>query len=501
VGGIALQRSEIGLKNSSFKNRNVGYDRLLFQKLVNYIRPMDIRGGAALAAPSAEKGVLKKLKPGPGLSRQAVATDQKLRLRVALVALVAEFGFAAVTVRALIRRAGVSTSTFYNHFDSVEGCLAGIVVMTLQILIGDMEEASRHGVDLLDGMQSGLRHLLGHLSREPELAQVVFIEAYAAGPQVREEMEASLETLEALVAEALTLAPRPVTGTTHLAAGLVAGIVGTIRKTARTGKAEELSGLTDDMNDWMFSVAHEEVVAFSQPSSRPSDGEAGGLLFQMRKLEMSPEAVADAGRRAITTAARLAAADGLNGLTSAKIRKDAGLSRREFERHFTGVEDCFLDAVESVANTAARVAGSAAEGVEGWERRTFKTVGTLCSLAAGDGGLSRLVLLDVTAPGRAGLLRRDALIERAAERICDQAPPDRRPSDLATIASVEAIWRIAETEVMAGRTKELRRLAPVFVYMILAPRRLSLRALSKLLPEVGFSGGETLPPELATAAA
>lgn len=462
---------------------------------------MDTRGGAALAAPSAEKGVLRKLKPGPGLSRQAVATDQKLRLRVALVALVAELGFAAVTVRALIHRAGVSTSTFYNHFDTVEGCLAGIVVMTLQILIGDIEEASRHGVGLLDGMQSGLRHLLGHLSREPELAQAVFIEAFAAGPQVREEMEANLETLEALVAEALTLAPRPVAGTTHLAAGLVAGIIGTIRKTARTGKAEELSDLTDDLNDWMFSVAHEEVVAFSHSSSRPSDEEAGGLLFQMRDLGASTETVADAGHRAITTAARLAAANGLAGLTSAKIRKDAGLSRREFERHFTGVEACFLDAVESVANTAARVAGSAAAGVGGWERRTFKTVGTLCSLAAGDPELSRLVLLDVTAPGRAGLLRRDALIERAAERICDQAPSERRPSELAASASVDAIWRIAETEVAAGRTKQLRRLAPIFVYMILAPRRRSLRALSQLSPASALSGQETLPTALAATAA
>src|SRR5882757_9923821 len=117
---------------------------------------MSSRDGAALAAPSAEKDVLRKLKPGPGLSRQAVAVDQKLRLRVALAALAAELGFAAVTVRALIGRAGVSTSTFYNHYDSVEDCLANIVVMTIGILIGDIEEAAKHCVDRYDGMQSGL---------------------------------------------------------------------------------------------------------------------------------------------------------------------------------------------------------------------------------------------------------------------------------------------------------------------------------------------------------
>jgi AcrR family transcriptional regulator len=216
---------------------------------------------------------------------------------------------------------------------------------------------------------------------------------------------------------------------------------------------------------------------------------------------MSRELVADAGRRAITTTARLAATDGLAGLSCAKIRKDAGLSRREFEQHFTGVEDCFLDAVESVAQTAASVAEASAEGVQSWERRTFKTVGALCSLAAGDRGLSRLVLLDVTAPGRAGLLRRDVMIERAAVRICEHSPPDRRPSALAATASVDAIWRIAETEVAAGRANQLPRLAPVFVYMIVAPRRRMSHLRLKLSANAALTAGERSPAlRLASAA-
>jgi AcrR family transcriptional regulator len=418
---------------------------------------------------------------------------------VALAALAAELGFGAITVRALIGRAGVSTSTFYNLYDSVEDCLASIVVLTIGILIGDIEAAAQHGMGSLDGIQSGLRHLMSHLSREPELAQAVFIEAFAAGPRVREEMETSLGTLEALMATALDLAPRPVAGTTHLAAGLVAGIVGTIRKTARTGKAEELSDLTEDLNDWMLSVAHEEVVAFSQPRSRASDGGAGGRLSSMKEAAMSLESVGDAGRRAITTTARLAATTGLAGLSSSKIRKDAGLSRREFERHFSGVEDCFLDAVESVADTAARAAGSCVAEGDGWERRTFKTVGALCSLAAEERDLSRLVLLDVIAPGRAGLLRRDLMIERAAALVCEQAPPDRLPSELAAGASVHAIWRIAETEVAAGRTRQLPRLAPVFVYMLLVPRR--HRPSTKLPSRASFAPRENQLPSLAASAA
>ena len=170
-------------------------------------------------------------------------------------------------------------------------------------------------------------------------------------------------------------------------------------------------------------------------------------------------------------AARLAATAGLNGLTSARIRKDAGLTRREFDRHFRGVEDCFLDAIEAISSMAGDAADSAAVEAPSWERHIYREVSALCALAAADPELSRLVLVEITAPGRTGLLRRERLIDRGVAHLLAQAPPERRPSELVVDASIAAIWRIAEIEVAAGRAAELPRIAPVFVYMILATRR------------------------------
>jgi AcrR family transcriptional regulator len=443
--------------------------------------------GAALAAPSAEKGVLRKLKPGPGLSREAVATDQKLRLRIALTSLVSESGYDAVTVRALIRRANVSTSTFYNHYESVEDCLANVVGTTIQTLVAEMREEQQKSSDPLDGLRKGLLRLMKHLACEPGMAQAVFIEAYAAGPVVRAEIGSGLKSLEMLLAEILKLAPRPVAGTTHLAAGLVAGIVGTVRKTARTDRTEELPGLTDELTDWVLSVAHEEVVIFFSLRSRAPDGEAGGQLGVLPRIQASGMAFADAGRRAVMTAARLAATDGLAGLTSARIRHDAGLSRGDFDRHFAGVEQCFLDAIESIGAAALTAAESSAGRPASWEQWIYKTMTALVSFAAQDRNLSRLVLIDVTAPGRLGVLRREQMIERVAAGVREQAPVDKRPSELTTVASISAVWRIAETEVAAGRTGELRRVAPVFVYMVLAVLR------SRGRSSAPGSGGATVP--------
>lgn len=426
--------------------------------------------GADLAAPSAEKNVLRKLKPGPGLPREAVATDQKLRLRAALAGLATEAGYDAITVRALIRRAGISTSTFYNHYGSVEECFAGIVGGTIREVVADLRQSQEFGADPIGGLRTALRLLMERLAREPEISQAVFIESYAGGPKVLDEMSAALGELETSLAMTLDLAPRPATGTTHLVIGLVAGLVGTIRQTTRTDRVVELPDLSDELTDWMLSVANEEVVTFCVPRSRPADGIVGGRLSSLGLEPVSRESVADAARRAMMTTARLATSTGLAGLTSAKIRKDAGLSRREFEEHFTGVEQCFLDAIESVASTASGIAQRSAADAETWGRWLYRSMTTFCALAANDRGLARLVLLDVTAAGRPGLLRREALIARAANHVRERAPEYQRPSELRATASISAIWRIAETEVATHRASELPRIAPVFVFIIFASR-------------------------------
>jgi AcrR family transcriptional regulator len=472
---------------------------LLFQKLVNYIHLMETRRGEALAAPEAERVVLKKLKPGPGLSREAVAMDQKLRLRVALSTLTAESGYDSVTVRALIRRASVSTSTFYNHYESVEHCLATIVGATIRQCVEEIRSGHDLDGDGLGPLRAGIRNLMKRLGEEPELTQAVFVEASAAGSRVQDEMSTALADFETVLAATLEMAPPPAAGTTHLAIGLVAGVVGVVRKTALTGRAGELPGLTDELTDWMLSVAHEEVVAFCVPRPRSEDGIVGGRLPSIGAAPASRESVADASHRAIMTTARLAATTGLTGLTSAKIRKDAGLSRREFEAHFTGVEDCFLDAIEMVSTMAVDAAGLSAPPTESWERWIYKTMTALCSLAAGDQNVARLVLLDITAPGPLGLIRREGLIGRAAAYVRGYAPPERRPSELRASASISAIWRIAEVEVAARRTVVLPRLAPVFVYMLLAARR--ERRHRPRASAIAFAGGETQSASLARPAA
>ena len=141
-----------------------------------------------------------------------------MRLRIALSDLAAEVGFDAVTVRALMRRANVSSSTFYNHYDSVEGCLADIVGGTIRGVAIEIEQAHHVDGDAAGALRRALRFLMERLAREPQVARLVFIEAFAAGPRGRDEMSSALGELEAALARLFALAPSVVVGTTHLAA-------------------------------------------------------------------------------------------------------------------------------------------------------------------------------------------------------------------------------------------------------------------------------------------
>jgi AcrR family transcriptional regulator len=437
---------------------------------------MTSANGAAFAEPTIEEAVLRKLKPGPGLSREAVASDQKLRLRAAFSSLAVESGYGAVTVRALVRRANISTSTFYKHYESLEACFARVVGTTLHSIADQIRDDRDFDRDPLGDLRSILHLLMERLAREPQLVQAVLIEPFGAAAGVRDAMDSAIGEFEELLAEALDVAPKPVVSTTHLVAGLVAGTVRIVRKTSLTDRVEELPGLADEVTDWMLSVAHEEVLGFRAPRSLSAQETDVMRAPCAVSAAASRESIADSSRRAITTTARLVATNGLSQLTSARIRKDAGLSRAEFDRHFAGVEDCFLDAIEAISASAVEVAQRSAVDAGSWERWVYKTITGLCTLAACDKDLTRLVLLDITVPGRTGLLRREALIDRCVASVLAEAPPDRRPSELVVDASLGAIWRIAETEVAATRTAQLPRIAPAFAYMVIAPRRRQPRA-------------------------
>ena len=126
---------------------------------------------------------------------------QRARIMQALVEVFAERGFGGTTVVLVVRRAGVSTRTFYRCFDGLEACL-------IAIMDGVLEEAgalvSREllGTDSWqDGVRYALAAVLSYFDREPALACVCIVETLAGGPIVLTHRERLIETFRLLIVE------------------------------------------------------------------------------------------------------------------------------------------------------------------------------------------------------------------------------------------------------------------------------------------------------------
>ncbi len=84
-----------------------------------------ISGGAALAEPAEAEAVpVLRLPPGRhGIPADLVRAHQRLRLLEAAAAAVAEQGYGRVTAARVTELAGVSSRTFYQHFEDLWACL------------------------------------------------------------------------------------------------------------------------------------------------------------------------------------------------------------------------------------------------------------------------------------------------------------------------------------------------------------------------------------------
>jgi AcrR family transcriptional regulator len=134
----------------------------------------------------------------------------------------------------------------------------------------------------------------------------------------------------------------------------------------------------------------------------------------------------------------------------------SGVSRRDFYRHFSGKQDCFLAAMEAMLSMSEQAAAASYDGGGGG-------LETLIKLAAAQPAGARFCLLESHAAGAAAVARMDAAIGQAeaVHEIALQAlgrggamPREGSPAILGGVREV------VESRLLSGRAAELEELAP-----------------------------------------
>ena len=117
-----------------------------------------------------------------GLDPSLVAASQRTRLLEAAGRAVAEKGYAAATIEDIVRGAGVSKKTFYEHFADKLDCFLAAYEAASDELFEHVRAAQETAGDWVERTRAGIHAYLRWLAAEPALARVFLIEIAAAGP-------------------------------------------------------------------------------------------------------------------------------------------------------------------------------------------------------------------------------------------------------------------------------------------------------------------------------
>ena len=127
-----------------------------------------------------------------------LAASQRERLLAATEQLIAEKGCAKTTIEAIVKRAGVSSVTFYEHFEGKEECFVAAFDRAAEGLRAELRDAAPAELPWPERVQAGLAALLAAVDADPARARLCFVEAQQGGPQLLARYD---ELLDAAAAE------------------------------------------------------------------------------------------------------------------------------------------------------------------------------------------------------------------------------------------------------------------------------------------------------------
>lgn len=436
------------------------------------------RTAGARKVSGVAKPLYTKLKPGPGRSRQKVREHQQARLCGAMVELAAERGYENVTVRGLSRLAGVSTGTFYNHFDNVEHCFASTYESLMSRILHRAQIADREAGGGDAGLRAALTAFLTDLSSHPREARVALIEPYAAGPSMHPRIARAANSLARMIGAEAPPSVLSKGADRYISAGFAAAVTRVARTAVFSGDAQP-SQVALELGEWIAVVRRSEAQDSTALSltSRTPDQITDGLGEHQEPVLSDLTATADDERSRVRAAvAKLAIDGGSSNLTSARICAQAGISRRAFKHQFASITASLLDVSQAILTTTLARAWQAARRAPQPRAKVEGMISALCDDVARNPGLARLCYVEAPAAPREGLLRTDRWVSVAAEELEARASGRRNSnSQPSPEAALAAAWEIAHVDISAGRARELPALAPLISQVLLATNLALLR--------------------------
>jgi AcrR family transcriptional regulator len=430
------------------------------------VATQDASGPPALESPDSPYA---KLSPGPGKNAAEVAAHQRTRIHGAMIEIVAEGKYRTLTVRELARRASVSSRAFYKHFQGKEDSFLQTHELVVRRAAKRVIASQAGECDWEERLRLAFRAFARELARDPQAARLALIEVHAAGAPAPAQSLWAEGIFAAMIFESFSRAPKPGAVSPLLARGLVAGIASVARSQVLWSDGQDMEELGDELARWAICCRNGAAGNLAgAPSGAPAPSLAS-ISSSAAEIERHPSV----GERELilSATAKLTASEGHGAVTLSRIRSAAGISRKTLEGHFSGLEECVVAAAESAAADAFAGAARAKASAPCWEEGVYRAMTALCEQIVSDPVLAKLCFVEVMCLGSEGLHCCERFMAEIGDLICYDAPTGQSPDDIATEASVGAIWGIIKQLILCGREQQLPQLAPTLASLALAPSR------------------------------
>lgn len=183
-----------------------------------------------------------------GLSRSFVAENQRLRLLAAMLRLLPEHGYPALTIGQVTAEAGVSRAAFYAQFSGKEESFLATYDVASRWLCEGVEAAVAGAEGWRNRVEGGAVALLRMLAANPRIAHLLAIESYRAGEAARGRQEELLDRFAVALREGN---PRQAEVPDEVADLLVGGVVTLVARYVVGGRAKQLPGATSTLAEYL----------------------------------------------------------------------------------------------------------------------------------------------------------------------------------------------------------------------------------------------------------
>jgi AcrR family transcriptional regulator len=127
---------------------------------------------------------LPRPRPKGGSGGRYMPSDPAERIIAATVEVVVERGYQAMTITDIVARAGVSFSTFYEHFESKGAALLAALDSGRSLMFGMMAPLYRRARDWPSAVRASFTAMFAFYATEPGYTRMAMIEVVGAGDEL-----------------------------------------------------------------------------------------------------------------------------------------------------------------------------------------------------------------------------------------------------------------------------------------------------------------------------